>query len=282
MTRTGYGSMIEFTVSEHGGQLISLTKDGKEYICSGTPYWAYSAPVLFPIVGRLKNDSYRLGEKVYTLKQHGFARNRDFICTDDEPLTYRLAYDDDTLKSYPFKFVLTTSYRPINNELIITSRVQNPSEDDIWFSLGAHPALKVPFDGGRFEDYLLYFECEEHAKRIPLTKDGLLSRNRVDFLNGRTVQLNYDLFKDDALVFENLKSRRISIRHGNKAVTVRADNVPYWGIWTKPGAPFLCIEPWCGHADFEDFDGDFTQKPGILSLEAGKSFSMQYSILIDA
>lgn len=282
MARTGYGSMIEFTVSEHGGQLVSLMKDNKEYISAGTPFWNYSAPILFPIVGRLKNDSYRFDGKTYSLKQHGFARTRDFICIDDEPLTYRLAYDFDTLKVYPFKFALTTSYRPVNNELIITSRVQNLGEIDILFSLGGHPALKVPFDGGRFEDYTLEFEREEHLERIPLTKDGLLSRERVKFLDGRSIKLSYDLFKDDALVFDNVKSTRISIRRGNKSVTVRADNAPFWGIWTKPGAPFVCIEPWHGHADYEDFNGDLTQKPGILSLEAGKSFSLQYSILIDA
>lgn len=282
MTRTVMARMIEFAVSTHGAQLVSLTKDGHEYICSGTPYWNYSAPTLFPIVGRLKGDEYRFNGRSYQMKQHGFVREREFMCVDDRPLTYRLAYDDESLKVYPFPFVLTVSFQPVNNELIITTRVQNPAEETIWFSVGSHPALKVPFDGGAFEDYTLEFSHEEHAERLPLTKDGLLSRERVPYLNGRSIKLSYDLFKDDALIFSRLNSRYISIRHGNKSVAVRADDSPYWGIWTKPGAPFVCIEPWHGHADFSDFKGELTEKDGIIALEGGKAFSTQYSIVVDA
>ena len=280
LTRTVGASVLDFTVTRRGAQLISLSRGNTEFICANTPFWHYSTPTLFPIVGRLNADSYRFNGYTYRLNQHGFARERDFICIDDQPLTYRLAYDNDTLKVYPFKFALTVSFRPMNNELIITSRVQNLDEELIWFSLGAHPALKVPFDGGRFEDYTLEFEREEHAQRIPL-KDGLLTHERVACLDGRTLPLSYDLFNDDALIFDNLKSSQISIRHGNRRVSIRA-NAPFWGIWTKRNAPFVCIEPWHGHADFTDFNGDFTQKHGILSLESGKSFSAQYSIIVDA
>lgn len=279
--RSVFASVIDFTVDEHGAQLVSLTKGDTEYICAGSPFWNYSTPTLFPIVGRLKGDSYTFDGKSYTLGQHGFARNRRFSCIDDQPLTFRLAYDYDTLKVYPFKFALTVSYRPLNNELLVTMRVQNLDEVDIWFSLGAHPALKVPFDGGQFSDYVLEFNRDEKLERIPLTNDGLLSRERVPFFEGRRLPLSYDLFDNDALIFDHLNSNCLTLRRDKHCVTLRAD-APFWGIWTKRNAPFICLEPWHGHADYADFNGDFTQKPGILSLEPGKSFSAQYSIIIDA
>jgi len=273
--------MIEFTVSRRGAQLVSLVKDDKEYIASGTPFWGYSAPPLFPVVGRLNNDTLRFNGKSYHLPQHGFARNRDFICIDDRPLTYRLAYDDLTLKAYPFKFAFTVSFQPLNNELIITQRVQNLDDDLIFFALGGHPALKVPFDGGNFNDYSIAFERDEHAQLFHLTANGLLDPSPTTF-DGRIIPLSFDLFKNDALIFKGLKSRSISIRHNNKAVKVRSDDATFWGIWTKSGAPFLCLEPWHGHADFLNFNDDFSKKDDIISLEPGKSFSMQYSIIIDA
>ena len=275
-------SMIEFTVSRRGAQLVSLVKDDKQYICANSPFWQYSSPTMFPIVGRLNNDTLRYQGKSYKLMPHGFVRTRDFICVDDRPLTYRLSYDYDSLDVYPFPFVLTVSFQPVNSELIITTRAQNPGEDTIWFSMGSCPALKVPFYGGRFEDYTLEFNFDEHTTRLPLNSDALLTGQRITFADQRRIPLSYDLFKDGALIFDNLKSTRVSIRRGDRAVTVRADNVPCWGIWTKPNAPFLCIEPSCGLPDRADFTDDFTKKPGVLSLEAGKSFSMQYSIFIDA
>ena len=228
MTRTVIARMIEFTVSRRGAQLVSLIKDGTELICSGTRFWRYSAPTLFPIVGRLRDDRYTVNGKTYTLKQHGFARERDFICIDDRPLTYRTAYDDDTLAVYPFKFALTVSFQPINNELIITSRVHNLDDVDIWFSIGAHPALRVPFVGGSFSDYRLEFNRDEHADRLIL-KNGLLTGERRPFLNGCSLPLSYDLFNDDALIFNNLNSDTLTVRNGKKSLSVRSLDCSSWG-----------------------------------------------------
>lgn len=216
MTRSVFADMLDFTVDSRGAQLVSLVRNNTEVICSGTRFWNYSAPTLFPIVGRLKDDTFRFDGKSYSLQQHGFARNRDFMCIDDRPLTYRTAYDDDTLKLFPFKFALTVSFRPLANELLITTRVHNLDEVTMWFSVGAHPALRL-FEGGSLSDYCLAFEREETAAPIIL-KDGLFSKERRSLLVGRTLPLSYDLFKDDALIFDDLKSSTIELRRDNDRV----------------------------------------------------------------
>ncbi|MBR1645968.1 MAG: aldose 1-epimerase family protein [Selenomonadaceae bacterium] len=281
MTHTLDNGTLKITVDEHGAELKSLVKGDTDFICSGTEFWKYSSPILFPIVGKLKDDTFRFGGKNYSLPSHGFGRLSDFVCVDENPLTFKLTFSDDTLKNYPFKFALTVTYTLDENQLKINWRVENLDDKTIYFSIGAHPALTVPFDGGNFDDYQLEFDQSENSARIPLT-GGLLSDERIPTIDGKILKLNYDLFKGDALIFDNLKSSEITIRRDKKSVTLKAEGFPFWGIWTKVGAPFVCLEPWHGHADFANFDGDLTEKDGIVALEVGKIFTSGYSIIVDA
>ena len=290
MIHTLQNDELKITVADHGAELKSITgNDGTEYLFDGNPkWWKYTSPVLFPIVGKLVNGKYRAEGKEYELPGHGFARISDFQCIreDDNEIVFRLNWSADTLKVYPYKFSLDISYILKNNSVAVVWLVKNLDEKPIYFSIGAHPALKCPIvDGENFDDCYLQFNKEENSSRILLLPSGPLSRDRVPTLSGKTLDLNYELFKGDALVFDDLKSDEISIcsKKSSKKITVQAKGFPYWGIWTpdKGGAPFLCIEPWHGHADFADFSGDLTSKDGINKIEVGQSFGTNYTFIIN-
>ena len=290
MIHTLQNSELKITVADHGAELKSITgNDGTEYLFDGNPkWWKYTSPVLFPIVGKLVNGKYRAEGKEYELPGHGFARISDFKCVreDNDEIVFRLTWSEDTLKVYPYKFSLDISYILKNNSVAVVWLVKNIDDKPIYFSIGAHPALKCPIvDGENFDDCYLQFNKEENSSRILLLPSGPLSRDRVPTLSGKTLDLNYELFKGDALVFDDLKSDEISIcsKKSSKKITVQAKGFPYWGIWTpdKGGAPFLCIEPWHGHADFADFNGDLTMKDGINKIEVGQSFGTNYTFIIN-
>ena len=290
MIHTLQNDELKITVADHGAELKSITgNDGTEYLFDGDPkWWKYTSPVLFPIVGKLVNGKYRAEGKEYELPGHGFARISDFQCIreDDNEIVFRLNWSADTLKVYPYKFSLDISYILKNNSVAVVWLVKNLDNKPIYFSIGAHPALKCPIvDGENFDDCYLQFNKEENSSRILLLPSGPLSRDRVPTLSGKTLDLNYELFKGDALVFDDLKSDEISIcsKKSSKKITVQAKGFPYWGIWTpdKGGAPFLCIEPWHGHADFADFSGDLTSKDGINKIEVGQSFGTNYTFIIN-
>jgi galactose mutarotase-like enzyme len=282
---------LKIQVADFGAELKSITdiKDGTEYLHNGDPqYWKYTSPVLFPLVGKVVNNKYRVEGKEYELPQHGFARTSEFKCireTEDE-LVFRLNWSEETLKVYPYKFSLQISYILRGNEVEVIWNVENFDDKEIYFSIGAHPALKCPIvEGENFDDCYLKFDVSEKSSRILLAKTGNLSHNKVPTIEGKVLNLNYDLFKGDALVFDDLKSDEISIcsRKSSKSVTIRAEKFPYMGIWTpaKGGAPLLCIEPWLGHADYEDFTGDFSEKEGIHKLNEGESFDAGYTFIIN-
>nr|WP_317412421.1 aldose 1-epimerase family protein [uncultured Solibaculum sp.] len=283
---------IKISVDTMGGELHHITgkKEGTQYLSDGDPvFWKYHAPILFPIVGKLNDNTYTVEGKTYHLPQHGLARVREFqvVGQSANQLTFELSSSADTLSVYPYPFVLRIIYRLEGNHLSVTYEVLNPDSSTMYFSIGAHPAFHCPLeDGERFEDYSLLFDSKETASRIPLNADGLLKRDEIPFLDRQnTIPLSYDLFSQDALIFDSLKSctvRLVSKNH-KKGLVFDFSEFPYLGIWTIPDkkAPFICIEPWFGHADFEDFHGDFTQKDGVLSLDAGGVFRCTYSIQIN-
>ncbi|MBR6268520.1 MAG: aldose 1-epimerase family protein [Selenomonadaceae bacterium] len=281
--------ILTITVDDHGAELKSITakRDGTEYLWNGDPaWWKYSSPVLFPIVGKLVKGKYRYNGHEYELPGHGFGRISDFTCVrqSNDEIAFLLESNDETLKSYPFPFRLEISYVLRQNEVNVHWKVTNPDTSDMYFSIGAHPALRCPIDkDDDFKDCFLRFNISENSQRIMLNADGPLSHKRVDILNGTELSLDYELFKEDALVFDDLKSDEVSIcsRKSGKSVTLKAKDFPFWGIWTKPGAPFLCIEPWHGHADYEDFAGDLSEKDGIRKLRGGESFDAEYSFLVN-
>jgi len=282
--------LLKISVASRGAELKSITElaDGTEYLFDSDPtWWKYSSPVLFPIVGKVNGGIYRVDGKEYSLGQHGFARTADFWLVDatDSKLTFALESNAATLKVYPYKFRLEISYELAGNEIKVGWKVANADDKTIYFSIGAHPALSCPIKyRENFEDCYLKFNRSEWSSRIPLTASGSLSRGRIPTLDGNELALTYDLFKGDALVFDDLNSDEVSIcsRKSSKSITVRAKGFPYWGLWTpaQGGAPFICIEPWHGHADFEDFTGELKDKEGIIKLDVGATFETEMSFII--
>jgi len=281
---------IKITVAERGAELKSITAlaDGTEYLFDADPiWWKYSAPVLFPIVGKVKDGKYRAEGKTFELGQHGFARTADFWLVDatDNTLNFALESNAATLKVYPYKFRLEISFELIGNEVKTTWKVANVDDKEIYFSIGAHPAICCPISyRENFEDCYLKFNKPEKSARLPLSANGL-THERIPTLDGTELNLTYDLFKGDALVFDDLKSDEVSVcsRKSSKSLTIRAKNFPYWGFWTpaQGGAPFICIEPWHGHADYEDFNGELKDKEGIIKLAVNKTFETSMSFIIN-
>lgn len=290
MLHTLGNDVLKISVAERGAELKSITElaDGTEYLFDSDPtWWKYSSPILFPIVGKLVDNKYRAEGREFTLPQHGFARTSDFWVVDasSDLITFALESNAATLAVYPYRFRLELSYKLIGKEVKFIWKVTNVDDKEIYFSIGAHPAITCPIAyRENFTDCYLKFNRAEKSSRIPLTTAGSLSHERIPTIDGTELDLNYELFKGDALVFDNLKSDEISVcsRKSSKSLTIRAKDFPYWGIWTpaQGGAPFICIEPWHGHADYCDFTGELKDKEGIIKLPVGETFETEISFII--
>lgn len=285
--------IIKITISDKGAELTSLVrkKDNAEYIWQADPkYWGRYAPILFPIVGRVNNNKYRIGNKEYSLSQHGFARDMNFniIEKNSDNILFKLSWNQETLKVYPYKFELFVNYAIKDNSVDISCGVKNTDDRDIYFSIGAHPGFNCPMESENevlnFEDYYFEFERVENINKMSKNSEELKKRKSEAFMkNTSIIKLSKEFFADDAIVFERLKSNSIALKNtkNNDSVTVDFTGFPYVGLWSKPdGAPFVCIEPWFGHSDYEDFEGDFREKDGIIRLEVNEEFHCKYSISI--
>lgn len=290
MLHTIQNDKLKIAVAERGAELKSIVAlaDGTEYLFDGDPtWWKFSSPILFPIVGKLVNNKYRVDGKEYTLPGHGFARTSNFWVVDatNNSITLALESNAATLAAYPYRFRLEISYELVDNAVKYMWKVANVDDKPIYFSIGAHPAICCPIAyRENFDDCYLKFNREEKSSRIVLTANGTLSDERIPTLDGTELNLNYELFKGDALVFDNLNSDEVTLcsRKSSKTLTIRAKGFPYWGIWTpaQGGAPFVCIEPWHGHADFADFSGELKDKDGIKSLAVGETFETEIAFII--
>lgn len=273
-------SFTKAQIKSFGAELNSLKKcdENFEYIWqANSKYWARHSPVLFPIVGRLKEDSYFYKNKKYSLSQHGFARDKEFEIVQNEAdfIEFRLKSDEKSLDFYPFFFELDIGYKLDKNSLIVSYKVKNKSDEKMYFSIGAHPAFNTQV--GDF----LEFENIKTTKRYFLDEKGLIYKNEDLNLENSKLYLDKDLFKDDALVFNDSNIKQITLKNiENKSkVKVKFDNFPYLGFWSKPNdAPFVCIEPWFGVADEENANQKIEDKKGILSLEKEEEFFCFYTI----
>lgn len=282
--------ILKVTARSYGGEMRSITEkaDGTEYLWDGNPtWWKYSAPVLFPIVGALNNNKFRYQGKEYEQPQHGFARVSEYEVVEQscDSITFALDYNEETLKNYPFQFRLEISYKLEKNTVIVGWKVKNVGDEVMYFSIGAHPAFLCPPEGkGEFSDAYLEFSSEENSGVRELAPGCKLLHEKREFLKGNRLDLNYDMFKEDARIFDDLKSDTITIKStkSNKSLGVKAEGFPYYGIWTpvKGGAPYICLEPWHGHADYADFTGDLTEKEGMRKLEAGEEFNSGYTVIV--
>ncbi|WP_184550595.1 aldose 1-epimerase family protein [Mucilaginibacter sp. FT3.2] len=278
---------LKASIDTKGAQLSSLIDKatGVEHLWQAdADIWPWHAPNLFPVVGGLINNELLVDGEKYAMSRHGFARQSEFVLlnSDDVSASFSLPYCDKKLKVYPYKFDYQVLYTLIDNSLRVTYKVINLDKRSIYFSVGAHPAFNVPFNAGeKYEDYYLEFETDEHLETELLSADG--------FFNGEShpvptpknrLQLTRQLFDADALVFKKLSSRMVTIKSDkhDQSLSVEFPHFSYLGIWAKPGADFVCIEPWLGCADSEGHQKDIKQKEAIQKLNIGHVFEAPFFI----
>ena len=274
-------------VKELGAELSSVRKQstGREYIWQADPnVWKGQAPILFPIVGRLNNDEYRVDGKAYQMKQHGFARKSHFSMLEQEKtrLKFGLTADAQSMEAYPYNFVLDITYQLVSNELAVTYLVINKDQQEMPFSIGAHPAFSAPrIVDQQTQEYHLVFDQPESLERM-FIEDGLRNGKSKNVLqNEQILALHPKLFEQDAIIFKNYKSECVSLisqNSGQQLVEMEIKGFPYLGIWQKVGADYICIEPWYGIADSQDFTSEIKNKEGILLLSPGEQFECSYRI----
>lgn len=289
MDYTIKNNMIEVVISDHGAEVQSVkgAHTGEEYMWQADPeIWGRHAPVLFPIVGRLKNDEYKYQGKTYHMGQHGFARDCDFEVENhtQESITFLLKDNEKTREMYPFKFEFRVNYNLMNNLLEENFSVVNKSDETMIFGVGGHPGFNLPVNNGEEkEDY--YFDIHPSIARvkIPLKGAYLDWNNRSLASTDSFIGLSDELFKDDALIYElHGHDNKVSLRTDKSKfhINVWTRNAPYVGIWSQyPNtANYVCIEPWWGIADREDADGELEHKYGMNHLEPGKEYQAGFSI----
>lgn len=265
-----------------GAELCSIKgADGFEYLWQADPsVWNRHAPVLFPIVGKLRDGRYELNGKTYELSPHGFARDMDFVLTEqsESSMTLQLLPTAETRARYPFEFELRIIYRLTDNCLSIEYAVRNTGSSVMTFSIGAHPGFTLP---GPVDECFLEFSKPETLNTRLLGSKGLLSEETAPVMKGsKLLPLSKTLFDRDALIFLDFKSDKITLgaKNSPRRLTVEFPGFPQLGIWAKPGAPFVCIEPWYGTADPEQPYGSIMNKPGILKLPASETFTCTHRI----
>ncbi|GLH71172.1 aldose 1-epimerase [Geothrix rubra] len=276
---------LEAEVSAAGAELRTLRHRGTDLLWDGGPLWPRRAPLLFPIVGGLKADTLQHGGRDFPLPKHGFARDRTFAWSGRTPAScaLELAEDADTLAAYPFAFRLRVGYRleagALHTELALT----NPGEVPLPASLGGHPAFRWPLAPGlpKATHRVVFAEDEPDPIRR-LDARGLLAPDpRPTPVRGRILDLHEGLFADDALILDRVRSRSLRFEaRGGPALEVAWEGFPHLGLWAKPepGPSFLCLEPWQGFASPADWDGEFTTKPGLVTLAPGETRSWRYTL----
>lgn len=283
MTTTISNNYITAKINSKGAELFSLISNetNKEFIWEGNPeFWGKHSPILFPIVGTLKNNSFQVNNTKYQLSRHGFARDITFELIDkkENSATFSIQSSTETLKVYPFEFELQIHYLLEEKKLNVAYKVINKTDSSLPFSIGAHPAFAL---NGNFEDYELEFEKEEPLIYSLLENDLISNDTKTVEKQDNLVLLNYPLFQNDALIFKNLQSKSLTILK-NKTPLLKVDfkGFPHLGIWTKINAPFLCIEPWYGYSDTNTATGNLFEKEGIQIIEANEDFNSRFSIEI--
>jgi galactose mutarotase-like enzyme len=278
---------LQVAVASKGAELQSIIhKDfGIEYMWSGDPaFWGKKSPILFPVVGGLKNNSYQHNGEYYQLSRHGFARDMLFeiAAQNDTTVTFTLISTKETQQIYPFDFRLSVRYSLNENKLSVSYIIENTGIENLLFSIGGHPAFKVPLaEGTVFDDYYLKFGSLETASKSQLSPSGLIEDFSEPVLeNEDIIPLHKSLFYQDALVFKELTSNNISLmsHKDSHGLNMSFEGFPYLGIWSAKDANFVCIEPWCGIADSVNASGVLEDKEGINSISPRQKFERTWSI----
>jgi galactose mutarotase-like enzyme len=274
---------IAARISADGAELQSLRDaTGREFLWQAGPAWPRHAPNLFPIVGRLAGDTLRHRGKTCRLTQHGFARDMPFAWIERGADACRLALtdNDQTREKYPFPFRFEVAYAATDASLAITFTIVNPAGEILPASMGGHPAFRWPLAGGTAKnDHVLEFSDAEPSP-IRRVAGGLLRPESFPSpISGRTLRLDESLFADDAIILETVASRSVRFAAaGLPGLEVSWDGFLQLGLWMKPGADFLCIEPWAGYASPAGFDSEFADKPGLLLIPPGERRTARYTI----
>lgn len=275
---------IEIVINSRGAEQESLLVDGKEYMRTRDEFWNRKAPVLFPIVGKLRDLKTYIDGELYSMNQHGFARDKEFKLYEEtnNSLEFVLEWDNDTLKLYPYKFNLFIKYTVEENKVSVDIKIKNVDKKDIYFNIGGHPGFKLPMeDGLKFEDYTVEYEFEENFDAPGVESNGTLNfSNYEEWRNVKTINLDYKYFEIDAIVAPHLKSRWVTLTHDGKGIKFNYYGFNTLAIWTKPNAPFVCLEPWLGYADRHDSDFEFIHKDDIVRLKKDEDYTVGYSVEI--
>lgn len=283
----------QMLTSKMGGELISFKVNGEERIHQGEStidengkvYWKRHSPVLFPIVGKLKKNQTLIGGRTYELPQHGFARNLEFepITKLDNFHSYVLKSNKYTLLKYPYEFELYNTYRTEENKLTTIYKVVNTGLINLPFGIGGHPAFKIDKEELKKGSYYLEFEEDEEKIHFLYLVDGLIATQYAKniMIDKKSIPIDSHSFDNDAIIMKGITSHKISLknkREGKTLLTMDFTDFPYLAIWSKPNAPFICIEPWYSTADNVNSTGVFTQKQDIISLKPKDTFECKYTV----
>jgi galactose mutarotase-like enzyme len=272
----------------HGAELRKVThkKNALDYMWTGDEaYWGRVSPVLFPIVGRLKEDQYQLDGQIYKMSQHGFLRDVEFEVAEQTSTTVSFVYESlgSHVDVYPYEFTAKIQYRLLENALIVQWQILNVNEEEMYFSIGAHPAFKVPLEENEtIEDYQLNLTPAPNKSVMEYELKNSLIHERGKVTNLSTIPLTNSLFAHDALIFSNIDKATLVSKQSRYGVEVMFQGFPFVGIWSKyletdgSIAPFVCIEPWYGIADTYDTTGNLKEKFGVNKLGAGETFQAEY------
>lgn len=269
--------MLEIQTTAIGAELTSVKLNGIEKLHQGETHWNRHAPILFPIVGQLKNGQSIINNETFKMSQHGFARDMQF--KEIEPNKFILTSSEETLKKFPFKFELYVEYTINGDELTTTYKVINKDNKQMIFGLGGHPAFICEYSTG---DYEIQFNKEEDKIEFMQLENGLISNENVpNFLKNNKIDLLPNIFENDAIIAKNIKSNVVTLfnkKENKKLLEFDFTGFPYLAFWSKVGAPFVCIEPWHNTADNVDSNGQFADKENILKLESNEKFECNYKI----
>ncbi|MGM0933185.1 MAG: aldose 1-epimerase family protein [Bacteroidota bacterium] len=282
---------LSIAVNPVGAELSSIKnlETGIEHLWQGNPeIWASQAPNLFPVIGVLKNGEYTFEGKTYKMPKHGFVRYNKNIrlkSKTENELVFELQFSEESLQQYPFKFNFEIAFKLNGKNLEVSHQVSNLDEKTMYFSLGGHPAFNAPLSESEdYEDYYLEFDQKLDLRSYLLNKEGLVSERTEGILdNENKIWLKKDLFENDALIFKNIPSKKVVLKSKNSGavLSVEYSDFKNLGIWAKPNAPYVCIEPWLGIADVEGTDQNLKTKEGIEQLEPEKIFQANYIINVE-
>lgn len=279
---------LKVGIEKHGAEVrkVMHKKNGLDYMWTGDErYWGRVSPVLFPIVGRLKDDQYQLDGKTYKMSQHGFLRDVEFEVAEQTSANVSFVFESlgRFAHLYPYEFKAIIRYRLMEDSLIVQWQILNENSDEMYFSIGAHPAFQVPLlENENIEDYHLTFTpaTNKNVMEYEIKNATVHQKGTADNLS--TIQLSQTLFTHDALIYSNIDKVTLGSKKSSYGVEVMFQGFPYVGIWSKymdsdgTMAPFVCIEPWYGIADTYDTTGNFKEKLGMNKLEAGETFQAEY------